>query len=167
MRHDELRGVWSFGRGAVVVPAVVMVLAGAVSGCVQTAAQHASQLHSEADRRLTVGTVQARILRGMSSTEVVEILGSPNIVTRDQGGTESWVYDKIATEASYSTDNGGYGGLIGAGGTPGAALILGGLTGSYSRAAGASATTQRTLTVIIKFDALNKVRDFSYHTSRF
>lgn len=145
----------------------VILAALTCAGCMQTAAQHASQLHSEADRRLTVGTVQARIVKGMSSTEVAEILGSPNIVTKDQGGDESWVYDKIATEASYSRDEGGYGGVLGAGGTPGAALILGGLTGSYGRAAGASATQQRTLTVVIKFDSRHRVKNFSYHTSRF
>lgn len=145
-----------------------VVLAAVTStGCMQTAAQHAAQLHSEADRQLTVGTVQARIVKGMSSTEVAEVLGSPNIVTKDQGGDESWVYDKIATEASYSRDEGGYGGVLGAGATPGTALILGGLTGSYGRAAGASATQQRTLTVIIKFDSRHRVKNFSYHTSRF
>jgi hypothetical protein len=103
----------------------------------------------------------------MSSTEVAEVLGSPNIVTKDQGGDESWVYDKIATEASYSSDAGGYGGLVGGGGAPGVALILGGLSGSYNRSAGATATQQRTLTVVIKFDKRSRVKDFSYHTSRF
>jgi hypothetical protein len=38
----------------------------------------------------------------MSGTEVAVALGSPNIVTRDSGGKETWIYDKIATEASYS-----------------------------------------------------------------
>jgi hypothetical protein len=46
------------------------------------------------------------------------------------------------------------------------ALILGGLGGNYSRDAGAASTTQKTLTVIIKFkDA--KVETFSYHASKF
>jgi outer membrane protein assembly factor BamE (lipoprotein component of BamABCDE complex) len=148
-------------RGMLAAPFLVFL------GCMQTAAQHASQLHSEADRQLTVGTVQAKIVRGMSSTEVAEVLGSPNIVTRDQGGDESWVYDKIATEASYSNDSGGGVGLLGAGRNPGVSLLLGGLVGTYSRSAGASATQQRTLTVVIKFDSRNRVKDFSYHTSRF
>jgi outer membrane protein assembly factor BamE (lipoprotein component of BamABCDE complex) len=148
-------------RAMLAAPSLVFV------GCMQTAAQHASQLHSEADRQLTVGTVQAKIVRGMSSTEVAEVLGSPNIVTSDQGGDESWVYDKIATEASYSNDEGGGVGLLGAGRNPGVSLLLGGLIGTYSRSAGASATQQRTLTVVIKFDSRNRVKDFSYHTSRF
>jgi outer membrane protein assembly factor BamE (lipoprotein component of BamABCDE complex) len=128
---------------------------------------HAAALHTAEDRRLTVGTVQARIVKGMSSSEVAEILGSPNIVTKDSGEDESWVYDKIATEASYSTDSGNSAGLLGAGGTPGSSLLLGGLFGGYNRAAGASGTVQRTLTVVIKFDRQHRVRDFNYHTSRF
>lgn len=136
------------------------------SGCM-SAADHQRSLHSSADRDLTVGLVQARITKGMSQGEVAQVLGSPNIVSKDQGGSDTWIYDKIATEASYSQDAGGLGGGVGAGGTPGSALILGGLTGSYNRSAGASAVTQRTLTVIIKFDSQGRVSDFSYHSSKF
>jgi hypothetical protein len=103
----------------------------------------------------------------MPQGEVATLLGSPNIVSKDIGGADTWIYDKIATEASYSNDQGGGGGLVGAGGTPGTALILGGLFGSYNKNAGASAVTQKTLTVVIKFDQQNQVSDFSYHTSKF
>jgi len=137
-----------------------------LSSCM-SGAQHSQSLHSAADRDLTVGLVQAKITIGMGQGEVAQVLGSPNIVSKDQGGTDTWIYDKIATEASYSNDQGGVGGLVGAGGTPGSALILGGLTGSYNRNAGASAVTQKTLTVVIKYDKNGKVSDFSYHTSKF
>ena len=138
----------------------------AICGCM-SAAEHQQSLHSSAERDLTVGVVQAKIFKGMSQTEVAETLGSPNIVTKDADGDQSWVYDKIASEASYSSDRGGVGGLAGAGGTPGETLILGGLLGSYSRSAGAAASTQKTLTVVIKFDRASKVKDFSYHSSKF
>jgi hypothetical protein len=36
-----------------------------------------------------------------------------------------------------------------------------------SQSAGAEVRTQRTLTVILRFDAERKVRDFSYHSSQF
>ena len=132
-----------------------------------SAAEHQQSLGSTADRNLTVGTVQARITRGMAQAEVAEALGSPNIVTKDRDDDETWVYDKIATEASYSNDTASGAGLAGAGGTPGSSLILGGLFGSYSRSAGAAGSSQRTLTVVIKFDPRKRVKDFSYHTSRF
>ena len=38
---------------------------------------------------------------------------------------------------------------------------------STGRTAGAASTTQKTLTVIIKFDQDKKVRDFAYHASKF
>ncbi len=138
-----------------------------VAGC-RTAGKHSSQLHSAQDQRLTVGVVQKEIRKGMSGADVAAALGSPNIVSRDSGGMETWIYDKIATEASYSNDAGGIGGVAGGGGmTGGQTLILGGLATGYGKSAGASATTQRTLTVIIKFDEASRVSDFSYHSSRF
>jgi len=103
----------------------------------------------------------------MSQTDVASALGSPNIVTRDSEGRESWIYDKIATEASYSKSSGSVGGGTGAGGIPGTTLILGLIGGGYSKEAGAARTTQKTLTVIIKFEKNNLVESFSYHASKF
>jgi len=137
------------------------IIAVGLSGCM-TAAEHAKQLHSGSDRQMTVGVVQKEIRKGMSQADVASALGSPNIVSKDKEGIETWIYDKIATEVSYSQSNvgGGVGGLL-IGGIGGA---LGGISGG--KAAGAAAQTQRTLTVIIKFkDGL--VHDFSYHSSKF
>lgn len=137
-----------------------------LSGCM-TAAQHSQSLHSTQEREMTVGIVQKEISVGMSQADVATALGSPNIVTRDSKGKETWIYDKIATEASYSKSSGGLGGGVGAGGVAGTTLILGMLGGSYSQEAGASSTTQKTLTVIIKFGEENLVESFSYHSSKF
>ena len=76
------------------------------SGCI-SAGEHSARLHSSREQRLTVGVVQKEIRTGMSQADVAIALGSPNIVTKDTGGTETWIYDKIATEASYSNDSGG------------------------------------------------------------
>ena len=139
----------------------------ALAGCM-TGGRHSSQLHSERERRMTVGIVQREIREGMSQADVAAALGSPNIVTKDGDGREAWIYDKIATEASFSTDVGGVAGGIGAGGAPGArALVLGGVGAQYDKSAGAAATTQRTLTVIIKFSEVGLVESFTYHASRF
>jgi outer membrane protein assembly factor BamE (lipoprotein component of BamABCDE complex) len=118
-------------------------------GC--TASYHSRELHSERDRQMTLGIVQKEIRRGLSQADVAEALGSPNIVTRDSAGHETWVYDKMATEASYSNSS-----------VYGSVLVVG-----VARNAGASATTQRTLTVLIKFDDGGKVDSFSYHASQF
>ncbi len=112
---------------------------------------------------LTVGTVQREIRVGMSGAEVASVLGSPNIVSTDENRREVWIYDKIATTKAYSTSSGGVLGLI-LGADPG---VAGGGLGSYSKNAGATGTSQQTLTVIIKFDDQKRVRDFAYNTSRF
>jgi len=136
------------------------------SGCM-TAAQHQQSLGSTKEREMTVGIVQKEIRVGMSQADVAASLGSPNIVTRDSEGKETWVYDKIASEASYSRSSGGVGGVGGAGGTAGTSLLLGLIGGSYSQEAGAASSSQKTLTVLLKFDKDSKVESFSYHASKF
>ena len=120
------------------------------AGC--SAARHAAgtQEGLQGDR-LTVGTVQKEIKKGMSGAEVAQALGAPNIVSTDEQGREVWIYDKISTDRVQS-ESSGYG-----------TLILFGYRGS----AGSSSTSQQTLTIIIKFDHDKKVRDFAYHASRF
>jgi outer membrane protein assembly factor BamE (lipoprotein component of BamABCDE complex) len=138
---------------------VVLIAAGCTS--------HEKSLHSAKEREMTVGIVQKEIHTGMSQADVAQALGSPNIVTKDSDGKETWIYDKIATEASYSTSSGGIGGGAGAGGIAGSALILGGVGGGFGKSSGASAQTQKTLTVIIKFAQAGTVESFSYHASKF
>lgn len=114
-------------------------------------------------REFTLGLVQKEVRVGMSQTEVAAAVGSPNILTRDGQGREAWVYDKMATEARLkSTGFGGGGGGLGA---PGTSLLLGFLSGHYNDSK--STTTQRTLTVVIRFDAEARVESFSFHATRF
>lgn len=137
-----------------------------VSGCIG-AAQHAADVQKGLDgERLTVGTVQREIRIGMSGAEVAGALGSPNMVSTDEKGREVWIYDRIATDHVYSTSYGGIGALI-FGATGGSGVGAGLLSGSSNYNAGASSTSQRTLTVIVKFDERRQVRDFAYHSSRF
>lgn len=145
-----------------------------VMGCVaiclgcSSAGEHRAAIQDTSGTALTVGSVQREIKVGMPGSRVIEVLGSPNIVSTDEDRREVWVYDKISTERVYSTDSGGVSSLILGGGIIGDSGLLGGAGSTgYSKSAGAAATTQKTLTVIIKFDAHGKVRDFAYHTSRF
>ena len=105
----------------------------------------------EKDEKLTVAKAQKEIKIGMSSAEVVEILGSPNMVTTDDQRRETWVYDRMSTQVDGSSSSSGVWLLIvGAGGNKASAK-----------------STQRTLTIIVKFDEQSKVRDFSYRSSSF
>jgi outer membrane protein assembly factor BamE (lipoprotein component of BamABCDE complex) len=134
----------------------------ALAGCL-SAPEHRAAARDEASGRLSVGTVQREIRVGMSGAEVITVLGPPNIVTTDAERREVWTYDRIATETVYSSSAGGVSALVlGLGSS-----ILGGVAPGVSQSAGTEVRTQRTLTVILRFDAERKVRDFSYHSSQF
>jgi outer membrane protein assembly factor BamE (lipoprotein component of BamABCDE complex) len=135
----------------------VSLVAGLLVAC--SASRHVEDVRAEDTDRVTVGTVQKEINLGMSGADVAAVLGSPNIVTTDSERRETWVYDKISTEVAYSESGGSIVGLI-------FSSSGGGLGGGQAQA-GATSTSQRTLTVIIKFDTNGLVRDFSYHSSRF
>lgn len=100
---------------------------------------------------LTVGKVQGEIKEGMPASDVAAILGSPNIVTTDEKRREVWIYDKVSSNR-VDTRNSFGGGII----------ILGGSTRQSE-----STTTQKTLTIIIKYDEMKKVRDFAYNYTQF
>jgi len=121
-----------------------------LSGCTG-AQEHRAAVSNQDKDRINVGVVQREIRVGMSGADVISVLGSPNMVTTDDKRRETWVYDKISTEHVSSSSGGGLW------------LILAGV----QRHAGASSTTQRTLTIIIKFDENNLVRDYSYRQSSF
>jgi outer membrane protein assembly factor BamE (lipoprotein component of BamABCDE complex) len=128
---------------------IVSLLSVLLLGGCMTASQHAEQAQSNGN--ISVGVVQKEIKVGMSGADVIQALGSPNIVSTDEKRREVWVYDKVATDTVQSSSSG---------------WIFGILAGGQS-SSGASSRSQRTLTIIIKFDEQALVRDFAYHTSKF
>jgi len=119
----------------------------------------------EKEDKLTLGTVQSKIKKGMNQTEVLEVLGSPNIVTKNSQGNEVWTYDKIGSNQSSSSEvsatygqrqlNQGFW-----------AFLFGGVTSS----AGASSdrnSESKSLTVIITFDGNSNVSDFTYQSLKY
>ena len=144
----------------------------ALAGCM-SAARHYRQLGATQDRALTVGVVQKQISVGIPQADVAMTLGAPNIVTRDDQNRETWVYDKIATEASFSQGSGSIFATLTGSGTfvPGGGFrsgdVSGNVGGNYSQQVGAASITQRTLTVVIRFNHDNAVESFSYHSTTF
>lgn len=116
--------------------------------CASCASNYSSPVREE---QLTVAKAQREIKIGMSSAEVVEALGSPNMVTTDSERRETWVYDKVSTNISSKSSESGVW------------LLVFAASGSSARAS----SNQRTLTIIVKFDGEGKVRDFAYRTSTF
>ena len=129
-----------------------VVIAFALAGCYPTSlAEQQADINAakgEGDN-LSIAKVQREIKIGMSSADVVLVLGSPNMVTTDDKRRESWVYDKVSTEGMASTSSG--------------ARFL--WLPADNKAA--VSRTQKTLTIVIKFDEKGMVRDFAYNTSKF
>lgn len=101
-------------------------------------------------KKFELGLVQKEIHEGMAQDQVASAIGTPNIVTSDKDKREAWIYDKIATEIRQSGSSG---------------LILFCQTGAdyVSR----KDSSQKTLTVVIKFNSDKLVESVSYHASRF
>ncbi|MEW6170516.1 MAG: hypothetical protein AB1472_03020 [Candidatus Omnitrophota bacterium] len=109
---------------------------------------------------LTPGMAKKYLVKGETSqSEVLQIFGAPNIITKNKSGNEVWTYDKISSEAATS-HIGGAGGVIG---LPGTTPAVGGMTAGGAR----SSSSTRTLTLIIEFDENDVVKDFSYRSSEF
>lgn len=129
-----------------IVISIVVLVNMLVVGCVSQPVNNKPQ-----GDRITVGTVQKEIRVGMSAASVASALGSPNIVTSDDNGGEVWIYDKISSNTSYSSSE-----------TYATILLIGGSESNSN-----TSSSQKTLTIIIKFDAKNRVSSFKYHASRF
>lgn len=126
------------------------------------------------ERGLTLGLVQKYVHNGMSQDEVAVALGSPNIVTQDANGKETWIYDKMsssitdrdkmesAMENSTYIRNGWHDLLT---------LVTLGLINKNVKPelkdVSQVVSSQNTLTIVIKFDKNNCVESFSYHSSKF
>ena len=119
----------------------------------------------EKEDKLTLGTVQSRIKKGMNQTEVLEVLGSPNIVTKNTKGYEVWTYDKVGSSQSSSSEvsatygqrqlNQGFW-----------AFLFGGTTSSAQSGSDRN-TESKSLTVIITFDGNSNVSDFTYQSLKY
>lgn len=132
-------------RSSLVLAVALLLTAIGLGGC-----RH-PEPPAEQPEKLTVGRVQGEIKVGMSAASVAEILGSPNIVTTDEERREVWIYDKVSSD-SVDTSN-SVGGTI---------IIFGGQSSQREKT-----RTQKTLTIIIKFDENKLVRDFAYNYSQF
>lgn len=101
---------------------------------------------------LTHGNVQMVLEVGATSqTDVLEAFGAPNITSIDGSGQEVWTYQRHAT-VSQSSSSSNYWTII--------------LAGGDSSASGFE-QTQRTITLIIKFDDNGIVSDFRSRSSNF
>ena len=115
--------------------------------------------------KLTLGKVQSQVKKGMNQTEILEVLGSPNIATKNSSGGEVWTYDRIGTSQSLSNNaSATYGqAQLGRGFWT---FLFGGTTNSVQSNSDRN-TESKSLTVIITFDKNQLVSDFTYQSLKY
>ena len=90
-------------------------------------------------QKVTLGNVQMIVKKGASSADVIGALSSPNIVTSNKDGTETWVYDKIMSESETAV---GSNGIV-------------------------AVKSTRTMIVVIKFDQAHRVDTVQYRQTSY
>jgi outer membrane protein assembly factor BamE (lipoprotein component of BamABCDE complex) len=118
-------------------------------GCVQNPP---TPQHLGKNGDLTHGNVQLNLHVGETTqTQVLEGFGAPNITSIDGSNQEVWTYQRQATVAESSSLS-NYWTIV--------------LFGGTAKASGFE-QTQRTMTLIIKFDSNKVVSDFRSRSSEF
>lgn len=108
---------------------------------------------------LTPGAAKKHIVPGQTTqAEVIEIFGTPNVITRKDGG-EMWVYDKVSSRQTSAAF--GAGGLGAGWGSSG--FGAGGLAGGV----GSTERSETTVMLIIYFDEKDVVKDYRMSQTKF
>jgi outer membrane protein assembly factor BamE (lipoprotein component of BamABCDE complex) len=101
---------------------------------------------------LTHGNVQLNLKPGETTqAAVLEAFGAPNVTTLDASGQEVWTYQRHATVSRRSSNRNYW-----------TVVLLGG-----SASADGFEQTQRTMTLIVRFDANKIVSDFKSRAAEF
>ena len=111
-----------------------------LSGCAApTANIEASKVEAE---KVTVGSAQ-RLRKGMSDATVAEILGTPNLITTNDDGTITWVYDKTSSfaEAIVGTE--------------------------IFRDSGVAVSGSKTLMIYVVFNMESKIEEFKFRATSY
>ena len=142
----------------------ILVLAGVVLGAAACATNPPpADAAAPAEKELTLGLVQREVKTGSTGAEVIGALGSPNQVTRDGDGREVWVYDRVASERTETVESGSVVGAVAGTAGTGSGVVAG--HGSLKKTK--ESTSQKTLTVVIRFDASARVSTVTVHSTRF
>ena len=105
--------------------------------------------------KLTLGLVQSTVVKGANQTEIIKVLGAPNIISKDKQGRETWTYDRISRNSEAKS-----GSMVGAG-------FFSGFIGAGGTSKSSSSTSSKSLTVVITFDNNKSVVDYAYQSLEF
>ena len=121
---------------------IIFAIILSVTACVSSGNQPGDRTN------LTFAAVKKNIIRGQTSqTEIIQLLGSPNITSKNKKGQEVWTYSKTGSASERSAVSGGF-------------IFIGG-------GKAVDTTSVSTFDLIITFDDGDMVEDYSVVTSKF
>ena len=117
---------------------------------------------------LSYGTVTSVVVKGKTTQmDLLQMFGGPNISTVDSEGVETWVYERSVSQTDVASRSQNWQAAanlgVSFGHVQGGASAGGGQSGSAS----STASSFRSLTVIVKFNADKTVKDYSVRSSQF
>jgi formylmethanofuran dehydrogenase subunit A len=96
------------------------------------------------DSNLTFGVVKSKVIKGTTNQEeVLQLFGSPNIITKNKGNDEVWSYNKMSV------------------------VSKGGQTSFINGSKGSSSTSTSSFDLIITFNSDDIVKDYSVISAKF
>ncbi|MEG2610465.1 MAG: hypothetical protein RSA91_07380 [Bacilli bacterium] len=110
------------------------------------------QTYDTQKSNLSVGTIKKGIIEDKTTqTEVLEMFGSPNLITTGSDGSEVWSYNKSSYDGEVSSKNSG----------------LWVLLASSSSSSVVSTTSTSSLDLIIKFNKNQTVKEYKVISSKY
>jgi hypothetical protein len=137
----------SVTKGLLVIISLVVV-----SGCSTT--QYGTSAAAYASYRDAAVSAERKVVLGMGTTNIAAVLGSPSFIADHENDETTWTYDGISSDVSYARNGNAIVGVI----------FDRSFDNSIARKADYS--LQPSMTVVIRFNQYDRVRDFSYYTSR-
>ncbi len=161
-------------RGAVFASLASLALAGCMSAptlpppATAAPATTTQSPPAAAPSTLSYGLVTTQVQKGKTTqADLLQTFGGPNIATTDRDGTETWVYERTATQTDVQANTRAAQGTASLGAFfKYIDLQAGGSVGT-SASASSTSSSVRSLTVIVKFAADKTVADYSVRASTF
>ena len=176
-RPDAGPYVRSFGPGKLLAGAASFMLSACMSAppaqplqipttpSAQAVSAPAAQSGASA---LSYGTVTSQVVKDKTTqADLLQLFGGPNISTTDNDGLETWVYERSVTQTDVSSRSQNWQAAAGLGVFFGNATANVRAEGGQNAAALSTASSFRSLTVIVKFNSNKTVKDYSVRSSQF
>ncbi len=117
---------------------------------------------------LSFGTVTAAVIKGKTTQlELIQLFGGPNISTLDGDGLETWVYERSVSQTDVASKSQNWQAAANLGVAFGHVQAGVSAGGGQSQGASSTASSFRSLTAIVKFNADKTVKDYSVRASQF